>query len=174
MTQGECGAMLAIAGKMYGKPINTSLVEAWHEFMGDVTPAEGVAAMKKHIVESPHFPTVADIRKRVAEDRVGSADPGAAWEEVRRAIQRCGRDHEPVWSSAAIAGAVDAIGWRELCNTMMDDLSTVRAQFERYFRARVESRAKDANYGALEAHADKRIGPKSAGDLIQLPAAVKK
>lgn len=168
MTQGECGAMLAIAGRMYGKQINHALVEAWAEFMGDVTPDEGVKAMRQHVVTSPHFPTVADIRRFVAEERVGNSDPGEAWEEVRKGIQRCGRDHEPTWSSASIAGAVDAIGWRELCNTTMDDLSTVRAQFERYFKARLQVRTREANAGALPAHNEpKRLGPQSIGDLMR-------
>lgn len=167
MTQGECGAMLAIAGRMYGKQINHALVEAWAEFMGDVSANEGVKAMRQHVVTSPHFPTVADIRRFVAEERVGSTDPGEAWEEVRRAIQRCGRDHEPSWSSASIAGAVDAIGWRELCNTTHDDLSTVRAQFERYFKARLQVRTKEANAGALPAREEsKRLGPMSINELM--------
>lgn len=167
MTQGECGAMLAIAGRMYGKPINTALVEAWHEFLGGVSAQEGINAMRAHITDSPHFPTVADICKRVAEERLGPADAGAAWEEVRRAFGRCGRDHEPIWSTRAIAGAVEAIGWRELCNTLDEDLPTVRAQFERYFKARLQLQDKETKLGLAEPVEPKRLGPKSTHELLQ-------
>jgi hypothetical protein len=170
MTLGECGAMLAIAGRMYGKQINAALVEAWYEFMGDVTPDEGAVAMRGHVCDSPHFPTVADIRKRVAFERIGPTDIASAWGEVRRAIQRCGRDREPGWSCWAIGAAVEAIGWRELCNTLNDELPTVRAQWERYYKASLESQTKRLNAGALEEHIEleqqKRIGPKSTQELM--------
>lgn len=165
MTPGECDAMLAIAGKVYGRDVSDGLVDAWAEFMGDVTADEGARAIREHITESPHFPTVADVRKRVASMRIGRVDPGAAWEEVRRAIGREGRNRTPEWSHPAIAAAVNALGWVDICNTLDDDLSTLRAQFERYYRAAMENRAKAANVGALEAHQERR-GQLSAGEAI--------
>jgi hypothetical protein len=166
MTHGECGAMLAIAGRIYGKSVNLALVDVWHEFMASMSAEEGVRAMKRHVVESPHFPTVADICRLVREERLGPQDAAEAWEEVRRAFGRCGRDREPTWSTPAIAGAVEAIGWRELCNTLDEDLPTVRAQFERYFKARLETQAKQQRNQIADGE-QKRLGPKSVQELMR-------
>lgn len=160
MTTGECAAMLAIAGQVYGRDVAIATVEVWASFMGDVSAAEGVAALRAHVVESPHFPTVADVRKRVAAARMGTrGDVGAAWGEVRRAIARVGSYGSPRWSSPAIEHAVESLGWREICHTRDDDVPTLRAQFERYFRAGLVRIEHSANAGALEAHVSLRALP---------------
>lgn len=170
MTPGECEAMLAIAGKVYGRDVSDGLVDAWAEFMADLTAEEGARAIREHVTESPHFPTVADVRRRVAAYRIGTVDPGAAWEEVRRAIGAQGRYRNPTWSHPAITAAVNALGWVEICNTMDDDLSTLRAQFERYYRAAMENRAKAANSGALAAHYERQGGITAGEALARLLA----
>lgn len=166
MTEGECAAMLAVAGKIYGRDLSQGLVEAWAGFMGDISADEGARAIREHVTESPHFPTVADIRKRVSTLRVGPMNPGAAWEEVRKAIGREGRNRSPEWTHPAIASAVMALGWVEICNTTDDDLATLRAQFERYYRAAYEGRAKVVNAGALEVHLERR-GILPIGDVVK-------
>lgn len=157
--------MLAVAGKVYGKDIRVDLVEVWSEFMRDITAAEGVEAMRAHVAESRFFPTVADIRQAVAERRVGAVDIGRAWEEVRRAISRYGRNKSPVFSHAAIENAVNTLGWIELCNSMEEDMPTIRAQFERYYKAGLETQSKQENVGRLE---ESRTGAMTAGDVIKL------
>jgi hypothetical protein len=165
MTHGECMAMLAVAGKVYGEGVAEDVVEAWAQFMADVTPEEGAAAMREHITESPHFPKVADIRKRVAAHRVNAPDVAAAWGEVLRQVRLVGYYGLPQFSHPAIAAAVDALGWQEVCHTPTDQLGTLRAQFERYFRSRLETGARAANAGALEEH--RRHGAISAGDALK-------
>jgi len=149
MTRGECMAMLTVAGVVYGKNISESLVDAWIEFMRDVTPEEGVPAMRQHITESRFFPTVADIRQLVAKGRVEPVDVARAWEEVRRGLVRCGSYHEPAWTSEAIGAAVRALGWREICMTREEDMGTLRAQFERYLKAGTETALRNANHQRL-------------------------
>jgi hypothetical protein len=144
--------MLAIAGKAYGRAIGTDMVETWSEFFGDFTPEEGAHAIREHITESPHFPAISDIRKRAASARVSQVDVSAAWTEVRKAFGSVGRYGYPKWSSPAIAAAVETIGWIELCNTQEVDMPTVRAQFERYLKARAETALRGANVGSLVAH----------------------
>jgi hypothetical protein len=151
MTRAECMAMLAIAGQCYEKPLTVELVDAWASMLVDVTAEEGAAALRAHIATSPHWPKVADIRNRVAEVRCPSANPAEAWGEVYRAIGRCGRDREPQWSTPAVKAAVDAIGWRAICDSNTDDVNTLRAQFERFLLAGVRASQREANVGALEA-----------------------
>jgi hypothetical protein len=149
--------------------VTPGMISIWAEMMVDISPEEAKAALVSYLADGPpHPPALSDIRRRAAESRVGHIDVGAAWEEVRRAIQKYGRDLDPPWSSPAIAGAVEAIGWRELCNTMDDDLPTVRAQWERYLRARVETMGKAENIGRLEEH-QRRAGLQSAGSFLRLP-----
>ncbi len=176
MTQGECMVMLAVAGRMYGRDISDGLVEGWTEFMADITAEEGVRAVKQHITESHMFPTVADVRRRVAESRVDAVDVGAAWGEVRKAISRWGYNRVPTWASPAVAHAVEALGWREICMTLVNDVPTLRAQFERYYRAYLDGARREANSGALEAHTQaERRGQVAAGaalaGLLEQPQA---
>lgn len=157
--------MLAVAGKVYGKDIRVDLVEVWAEFMRDITAAEGVEAMRTHVAESRFFPTVADIRQAVAQKRVGAVDIARAWAEVRRAISFYGRNKSPVFSHPAIESAVNALGWVELCNSLEEDMPTIRAQFERYHKAALETESRRENVGRLEGA---RQGAMTAGDVIKL------
>jgi hypothetical protein len=177
MTPGECKAMLAIAMKAFGRTLAReaaqSQADSWAEFLQDITAEEGVKAIRQHVTESPHFPTIADIRRRVAESRVDPVDIGAAWGEVKRAISRVGYDGSPSWSHPAITHAVESLGWRTICHTLDDDVPTLRAQFERYFRGYLDGARRQANSGALEAHQE-RVGQLGAGAVVAKLALVKK
>lgn len=165
MTVGECAAMLAIAGKVYGREIRPELVGVWHEFMLDITSEEGARSMRQHVAESPHFPTIADIRRRVAEVRVDAPALSEAWEEVRKQIAKVGSYGVPVFSHPAVERAVEALGWREICMTLEEDAPTLRAQFERYLKSNLEAGNKAANHGALE---QARTGESlPAGELLK-------
>lgn len=144
-----------------------SVLAMWARMLADLDAADAQLALDEHVASSPHPPTIADIRSRAIARRIGLPDVAAAWEEVTRAIQRCGRDHEPKWSHPAIERAVGAMGWRELCNTTEDNLPTVRAQWRGFFLATGETLARRENVGALEAHG-KRLGGTSAGDALKL------
>jgi hypothetical protein len=166
MTKGECMAMLAVAAKAYGREVTEGTIGVWAEFMGDITPEEGVRAVREHIADSPHFPAVADVRKRVAAYRAPQVDPGSAWAEVRRAICRVGCYGNPTWSAPAVAHAVDALGWVTICHTDEDDVPTLRAQFERYLKGYLDGERRAANVGALERHHEERRGALAAGQVV--------
>lgn len=149
MNRSDCMAMLAIAGTVYAKRIGDQLVDVWMEFMHDVAPSEGVRAMKVHVAESTFFPTIADIRTRVGKERAGEVNVGEAWEHIRKAVSYYGRYKAPVFENKAVGRAVEALGWREICDTLEPDVPTLRAQFERYYRGFVEMSQKQANAGSL-------------------------
>lgn len=165
MTVPEVSELLADIAEAFPERFKPSpaTVRLWARLLVDLDVEEGRRALDEHLVSSPHPPTIADIRSRAAAHRVGLPDVAAAWEEVARAIQRCGRDDEPRWSHPAIASAVAALGWRELCNTLNEDMPTVRAQWRGFYGATSETITKRANVGALEA----RTGAVSAGDAVQ-------
>jgi hypothetical protein len=159
-------AMLAVAGTCYDREVTEEVARAWAVMLPDVTPDEGRRALEAHIRESPHWPKISDIATRVAANRCPAPDPAAAWGEVYRAIARCGRDREPTWSSPRVAAAVEAIGWRAICDSNTDDVNTLRAQFERFFLAGNRAAQREANVGALERARDPgRALP--AGDAVR-------
>ena len=165
MSEGEVMAMLAVAGKVYGKDVRPDLIQVWHEFMLDVSADEGARAMRQHVAESQYFPTVADIRKRVTAGRVDAPDIGRAWGEVLSQVRAVGSYKSPRFSHPAIENAVNALGWVEICMTLDSDVPTLRAQFERYYKAGLETSAKDQNHGRLESA--RRAGSITAGDAIR-------
>ena len=62
----------------------------------------------------------------------------------------------------ALASAVEAVGYEAVCLADREQVPTIRAQFERYYRAAHERSSASANVGQLEAH---RIG-NIAGALL--------
>lgn len=81
--------------------------------------AEDVEHAAVYLVRtSKWFPTISEIRERVAEDRADLPEPEMAWAEVREAIGRYGLDQtRPAWSCAEIGDAVRVLGWRTLCTS---------------------------------------------------------
>jgi hypothetical protein len=167
MTKGECAAMLAIAAKAYGKPVDEGTEDVWAQLMGDISWNEGELAMLRHVATSRFFPMICDIRAAVAALRVPPVDLAAAWEEVQKGVRYGGRNKEPQWSHPLIASAVDSMGWHSFCDMTNEQLPTVRAQFAKMLAARTETRTKEANTGALESHLARR-GMLSARDLLKL------
>jgi hypothetical protein len=139
----------------------------WASMLVDLPAQEALSALQGHIAESPHVPTIADVRNRVARarTRADEVDVGAAWGEVQRAIGRVGYAGAPTWSHPAIEHAVEALGWRAICHTLEGDVPTLRAQFERYFRGYLDGARRAANVGALEEHR-RSAGALGAGELV--------
>ncbi len=128
-----------------------SMLRLWHSMLLDVEAREATVAVLGYLADGPSYPpSISDIRRRVADERVPSSDIATAWEEVRKALAREGRYRNPQWPSPIVAGAVETIGWLSLCDTLDEDLPTVRAQFERYLKARVETAHKAENFGSLK------------------------
>lgn len=165
MTKSEAAAMLAIAGLAYSKPIDPAAAEVWASMLADVSSEDGASALRSHMANSQFFPTIADIRKRVALRRSPPMDAGSAWGEVQRSVSSQGRYRNPTWSHPAIAHAVNSIGWIAICDCDVDNLNTLRAQFERYLKSAVENQQDAANVGQLEAH--QRGGSLSAGEAMR-------
>lgn len=112
----------------------------------DLDPAALLVAAEDMIRTTRFMPRVAELREAVLDVVDGDVpDPAAAWAEVIAAIGTCGRHGHPRWSHPLIGRAVDAHGWRNLCDSTNPAIGT---QFmhtvERFTgRARREALAAD-------------------------------
>lgn len=112
-------------------------VEVWHELLGDIDFNIAKMAVQKLILESPFPPTIADLRKHIAEittpknDRL---DGAYAWGEVTTAIRKYGyyRESEALKSlSPATAKVVKYLNWKEICTC--EEPGVIRGQFLKMF-----------------------------------------
>ncbi len=126
--------------------VNEVMVDLWHELLGDIDFNLAKAAVKKILLESPYPPTIADIRKQVAEITTPKQiDPAEAWGEVERAIRYYGsyREEEALASmSPAVARVVKYIGWREIC--LSEEPGVLRGQFLKMYQQLQERERKEA------------------------------
>lgn len=127
-----------------------SLVQEGYSF------SEIKTAMDKLVRTKTFFPSLAEIietieslEKTVIGNDVKDFDE--AWEEVYKEVKRCFIYTPPQFSSQEIEETVNKIGWDTLCNMQSDSVSTVRAQFERFYKMAV-SRKKEREQNMLVLH----------------------
>jgi hypothetical protein len=115
----------------------------WHDALEDIDAAAAVDALKVHRATSVWPPTIADIRRIVAERAAPVRRIGAdAWGDVQLAIQRWGASNIPQFDDPIVARAVRSLGWRNLClsNTQAAD----RARFCECYDAMAATATADA------------------------------
>ena len=131
----------------------------WYELLGDVDFGVAQVALKKLMLESNFPPSLAEMRRAIAEVTTPEAErleAGEAWAQVRQAIRWFGyyRELEALESlSPVIAEAVKAIGWQEICAT--EEAEIVRAQFMRVYES------------IRKRHMEKALLPKPLQDQIR-------
>ena len=153
MTKDEAKRMMALLKALYPRQtVEPETIRAYAGFIVDLDAREVEQAINEHVAESPYFPTVADIRQRVAKRSVHCPGADEAWGEVLREVRRVGYYGRPQFSHPAIAAAVDALGWQEFCQSDVESQGTWRAHFNRYYEAGKERAVKSANVGRLEEH----------------------
>ncbi len=135
MTKSEVIKLFAMLAAAYPnmKEIETPTVEIWFDCLKDVDLNIALAAIKKHILESPFPPVIADIRKQIVavttplEDRLDSSE---AWGEVVNAMKNYGsyEEIEALKSmSPTTRKVVKYMSWREIC--LSENLGVIRGQF---------------------------------------------
>ena len=138
--------------------------EVWLPYLADL-PVDAVRATLIDLPPSPWAPAPAELRvavlDRIAPDTAPDVDQ--AWAEVKAGVARWGwaapyhrpfdADDEPrTWSHPAVADAVEAFGWSNLCNPS-DNPTADRAQFRDFYLA------------ARERHRPRRTPPAAAAAL---------
>jgi len=111
-------------------------IDLWTELLRDIPFAVIETAVKKLILESPHPPTISDVRKQIAEilQDPSNKDAAEAWGEVMRAIKNYGyyKPQEALASMSDRAAEVaKIIGWQEICTG--EELGVTRGQFVKMY-----------------------------------------
>lgn len=119
-------AICSVAYPMY--PVQKDTVAIYHELLQDLSEHDVRVAVNDLLITSDRWPSIAAIRRKVADNAQALA-PGraSAWGEVRKAAHEIGRHYRPKWSHEAIGRAVEIIGWWEICQS--DNPEAMRSQF---------------------------------------------
>lgn len=124
------------------KEIDEITVALWYDCLKDVDTEPAVLAIKKHILESPFPPSIADIRKQVAAVTMPEGqklDGATAWGEVIKAIKEYGyyREKEALASMSPLTQrVVKYMSWQEIC--LSDNPGVVRGQFLKMYETIAE------------------------------------
>jgi hypothetical protein len=90
---------------------------------------------------------VAAIREEIDG---GNFSAEEAWQKVLQAISSVGIYGEPKFEDPAIANAVKAIGWKDICNTPNREMGVTRAHFYRAYQACRKRAALMETYKVIE------------------------
>jgi hypothetical protein len=127
-----------------GKGIPGTL-EVYATMLSDIPADELLAGVKYCIINHPNFlPSIATIRDAVSKMHPTHTVSGAdAWGVVLQAIREIGVYKSPHFEDPAIARAVEAFGWRNICLSDEQDFA-IRSQFIKAYEA-YATRIKEEN-----------------------------
>lgn len=134
MTLEQAGVLLdALHAAFPEVTISVETAQLYARFLEDIDIDRGAEVVATWIAfDGKRFPRISELRALAAP---AMPDADQAWEEARRAAGSVGSYRSPSFSHPAIAEAVKAIGWMDICQTPIDQLGTLRAQFGRAYEA---------------------------------------
>lgn len=112
------------------------------------------------------FPSLSEVRRAAADAAKPTKPAELSWGEVTEAISRWGMYRQPKFDDPITAAAVAVIGWQNICQTPVEELGTLRAQFRRTYEAVREQEVRsrqiapfkaDHPLGRIVAEAAKRL-----------------
>jgi hypothetical protein len=116
MTPAETTKVLALLKASYPRQaVGRDNMKAYALMLGDLPFADVQRAVVRHVAESNWFPSIAELREAATGAASSAPDFDEAWAEVCSEIRRVGNYGRPEFSHPAVAAAVDAVGWRNLC-----------------------------------------------------------
>lgn len=150
MKASEAAQILAHLKDLYPRQaITAGTLDAYTGYLADLDYQAVLLAVKKHVADSPYFPTISDLRKKAT----GTAHEGSyaetEWGEVMQQISRVGRYRTPAFSSEITEEAVKVIGWQVICNTEEDQIGVLRKHFYQTFETIKNRKQRNANVGPL-------------------------
>ena len=119
---------------------NKQAMDLWYQMLRDINYQDATKALQRWVATERWSPSIADIRKTVAgltDTTLG--DWASAWNEVTRAVHRCGsyRESEALESMDAMTReCVLAIGWQNICNST--EIGVERGHFRTMYEQRRE------------------------------------
>lgn len=144
------------AAKMRGDGRDT--LQVYAAMLQDLELADAERAVVECIAECKFFPTVAEIRERVARARVAYQPAELAWCDVISAVRQFGIYRTPEFDNPCTAIAVSNVGWRAICNSTSPGVE--RAHFIRAYDRALELARAEVTTTALLRHVDR---PRLAG-----------
>lgn len=121
---------------------STILTEARYTFyvemLSDIPPLLVAVAVQKLINSSKFMPSIAEIRQTVKSlcviaHQEGASDWTFAWQKLNKEIQRAGSYGHPEFDDPLLAETVRRMGWLNICQTPVKDISILRAQFRQVY-----------------------------------------
>lgn len=111
-------------------------VRMWYKLLQDIPYEQCNIAIQKLALTSKWPPTVAEVREAAVDIQAEQTDWSDGWNEVLKAIGRFGmyREEEALASMSGMTReAVRRLGWKQLCQSEMDELTAIRANFRMIF-----------------------------------------
>lgn len=117
---------------------NNQALDLWYQMLKDIEYMDAVNALNRWVSTERWSPSIADIRKTVAEMHRDNVDDWTeGWNQVTRAISKYGYTNQP----GALASmdditreCVKAIGWMNICNS--EEIGVERGHFRTMYEQR--------------------------------------
>jgi len=161
MEKRETAAILALLASAYPyAKISKETAAMYHEVWKDLVFADCERAVGVIVRTSEMFPSAASVRREVLR-LGGMLAPTAAegWWQVTTLVREVGRYGRPQFASPAVQKTVDAIGWREICDS--DNQGVLRAHFFKLYDKLAEEHDRVALVSTIGALSD--ATPKAVG-----------
>jgi hypothetical protein len=159
MTTEEAGKLLFLMRSQWPDTVITKeTTKMWAIVLGDVSYESIELAFYAHCRTSKWAPKPAELLELIAEATVGGESWESAWDELMLAVRRYGSylfafDKPPAtwtgWSTPEVEAAVRHIGYLEVCQSEIDQLGVLRAQFRDAYRNAQQRRIKEAQLGGV-------------------------
>lgn len=159
MKRSEAAKLIGILMASYPHakiPQPEATASAYEEFLLDLDAAAATRAVKRLIAESKFFPSIAEIRDRVASSAINARPAELAWGDVLHAVGRVGIYRTPEFDDPCTAIAVSSLGWRQICNADESEHGVMRAQFREAYKRAQELAKREHNADRLLEHADRK------------------
>ncbi len=92
--------------------------DAYRHAIADLDAGAALEAVRGLIATESWLPSIRDIRDATVAVTAGEVRAGGeAWGDILRAVSKYGIYRDPKFDDPVVAEVVDAMGWREICNS---------------------------------------------------------
>lgn len=104
----------------------------WYSMLKDLTYEQIVTAVQKHALTNKWPPSIAELREHTVDIKTDRKDWSEGWGEVLKAVRRHGymNEREALESMSEVTREiVKRLGWQQICQSELDELTAIRANF---------------------------------------------
>lgn len=141
MTHAETGKLVAMIAATFPTPSwEPETLALWREMIADLDYGTSAAVVENWIKTRDDRPSIAAIRRGVADRQLGNATgaklflpPDEAWEYVQRQFGVTGQYRPFPDEHPLVKEAVERMGWIAMCRS--DNLDVLRGQFRKAYES---------------------------------------